>query len=159
MAYSYYAGPWILWPPLSAMGYIYGSLYFGRYLRRSKSLTVAEFFGNRFDSQRLRSVAGITIVLGLGGYLLAVTQGAALLLSQITPLSYTQGLLTAWLSYTLFTLYSGSRGVVITDTLMFLLFSSMSLIALIYIIDCQGGWVNALSQLIVLEEKPNLMAW
>ncbi len=159
MAYSNWAGPWILFPPMAAMGYIYGSLYFGRYLRRSRTLTVAEFFGRRFDSARVRAVAGVSIVLGLGCYLLAVTQGAAILLSQISPMSYTQSLLIAWASYTLFTLYSGSRGVVITDTLMFLLFSSVSFLALYYLIDLNGGWVNALTELMALEDKPNLMAW
>ncbi len=159
MAYSNWAGPWILFPPMAAMGYIYGSLYFGRYLRRSRTLTVAEFFGRRFDSPGVRAVAGVSIVLGLGCYLLAVTQGAAILLSQISPMSYTQSLLIAWASYTLFTLYSGSRGVVITDTLMFLLFSSVSFLALYYLIDLNGGWVNALTELMALEDKPNLMAW
>ncbi|MCZ6854991.1 MAG: sodium:solute symporter family protein [Gammaproteobacteria bacterium] len=159
MAYSNWAGPWILFPPLAAMGYIYGSLFFGRYLRRSSTLTVSEFFGKRFDSPRVRAVAGVSIVLGLGCYLLAVTQGAAILLSQISPLSYTQSLLIAWASYTLFTLYSGSRGVVITDTLMFLLFSSVSFLALYYLIDFNGGWLNALTELVTLEEKPDLMAW
>ena len=38
-AYSHYAGPWILLLPLHAMGYIYGSLFFGRYLRRRPGLT------------------------------------------------------------------------------------------------------------------------
>ncbi len=159
MAYSNWAGPWILFPPMAAMGYIYGSLFFGRYLRRSRTLTVSEFFGRRFTSPGVRSVAGISIVLGLGCYLLAVTQGAAILLSQISPLSYTQSLLVAWASYTMFTLYSGSRGVVITDTLMFLLFSSVSFLALYYLIDLNGGWVNALGELMALEEKPDLMAW
>ena len=159
MAYSNWAGPWILFPPITAMGYIYGSLYFGRYLRRSRTLTVSEFFGRRFDSPRVRSVAGVSIVLGLGCYLLAVTQGAAILLSQISPMSYTQSLLIAWASYTLFTLYSGSRGVVITDTLMFLLFTSVSFLALYYLINLNGGWLNALTELTTLEDKPDLMAW
>ena len=159
MAYSNWAGPWILFPPITAMGYIYGSLYFGRYLRRSRTLTVSEFFGRRFDSPRVRSVAGVSIVLGLGCYLLAVTQGAAILLSQISPLSYTQSLLIAWASYTLFTLYSGSRGVVITDTLMFLLFTSVSFLALYYLINLNGGWLNTLTELTTLEDKPDLMAW
>jgi Na+/proline symporter len=159
MAYSNWAGPWILFPPITAMGYIYGSLYFGRYLRRSRTLTVSEFFGKRFDSTGVRAIAGISIVMGLGCYLLAVTQGAAILLSQISPFSYTQSLLLAWLSYTFFTLYSGSRGVVITDTLMFLLFTSVSVLALYYLIDFNGGWINAFTKLIELEQKPDLMAW
>ena len=159
MAYSFWGGAWILWPPITAAGYVYGALFLGRYLRRSRSLTVADFFGRRFNSRRVQTAAGVTIVIGLGGYLLAVTQGAALLLSELTELTYTQGLWTACISYTLFTLYSGSRGVVLTDTLMFFLFSTVSLLGLFYIVDAKGGWPIALEALITLEEKPDLMSW
>jgi sodium/pantothenate symporter len=158
-SYASQGGAYILWPAIWVTGYVWGALYFGRYLRRSRALTVAEFFGWRFDSQPVQAAAGVTIVLGLGGYLLAVTQGAAIILSQLTPLSYIQGLIVAWVSYTLFTLYSGSRGVVITDTLMFLLFTVMSFVALYYIVESHGGWLSSLQGLIRLEEKPDLMSW
>jgi len=90
-------------------------------LRRSRATTVAAFFGARFNSSRVQATAGITIILALGGYLLAVTQGAAIHLSQLTDLSYVQRLIIAWFSYTIFTMYSDSRDVILTDTLMFLL--------------------------------------
>jgi sodium/pantothenate symporter len=157
--YATQGGAFVLWPSIWVTGYVWGALYFGRYLRRSRALTVAEFFGWRFDSKPVQAAAGVTIVLGLGGYLLAVTQGAAVILDQLTPLSYMQGLIVAWASYTLFTLYSGSRGVVITDTLMFLLFTIMSFVALYYIVDSHGGWLSSLQELIRLEEKPDLMSW
>jgi sodium/pantothenate symporter len=158
-SYATQGGAFILWPSIWVTGYVWGALYFGRYLRRSRALTVAEFFGWRFDSQPVQAAAGVTIVLGLGGYLLAVTQGAAIILSQLTPLSYIQGLIVASASYTAFTLYSGSRGVVITDTLMFLLFTVMSFVALYFIVDLHGGWLASLRELVQLEEKPDLMSW
>jgi len=158
-SYATQGGAFILWPSIWVTGYVWGALYFGRYLRRSRALTVAEFFGWRFDSKPVQAAAGVTIVLGLGGYLLAVTQGAAIILSQLTPLSYIQGLIVAWVSYTIFTLYSGSRGVVITDTLMFLLFTVMSFVAFYYIVESHGGWLPSLQELIRLEEKPDLMSW
>jgi len=158
-SYATQGGAFILWPSIWVTGYVWGALYFGRYLRRSRALTVAEFFGWRFDSQPVQAAAGITIILGLGGYLLAVSQGAAVILSQLTPLSYTEGLIVAWASYTTFTLYSGSRGVIITDTLMFLLFTVMSFVALYFIVDFHGGWLASLRELIRLEEKPDLMTW
>jgi sodium/pantothenate symporter len=157
--YAGQAGPFLLWPPIAAMGYVYGALLFGRYLRRSRAITVADYFGQRFNAQRVQAAAGVTIIIGLGGYLLAVTQGAALLISQLTSLSYLQGLIVAWTSYTLFTMYSGSRGVVLTDTLMFLLFSSVALVTLLYLINDQGGWQASFSALSNLEAKPDLMAW
>lgn len=110
-AYAGQAGPYILFPQISSVGYVLGAIFFGRYLRRSRAKTVADFFGQRFNSRRVQAMAGITIILGLGGYLLAVTQGAAILLSQLTDLGYVQGLTIAWLSYTTFTMYSGSRAI------------------------------------------------
>ncbi|MCP3673998.1 MAG: sodium:solute symporter family protein [Gammaproteobacteria bacterium] len=158
-SYDTQGGAYILWPAIWVAGYIYGGIYFGRYLRRSRSLTVAEFFGHRFNSKSVQQAAGVTIVLGIGGYLLAVTQGTAVILSQLTPLSYNQGLFVSWLSYTMFTLYSGSRGVVLTDTLMFLLFTVMTFVALYYIVDVHGGWLSAMDGLTKLESKPELMTW
>ena len=157
--YEGQAGPYLLWPPIGAMGYIFGALLFGRYLRRSRALTVADYFGQRFNSHRVQTAAGVTIIFGLGGYLLAVTQGAAILLSHITDFTFTQGLIISWVSYTAFTMYSGSRGVILTDTLMFLLFTSVAWLALYFLVQDAGGWVAAVKGLAAVPEKPDLMAW
>lgn len=149
----------ILLPGFFLVGYIYGALYFGRFLRRSRALTVAAYFSSRFDSRRVQVIAGITVVFGIGFYLIAVTQGVALILSNLTMLTYWQALILTWASYTSFTLYSGSRGVVITDTMMFLLFSLVSVLAMFSIVETHGGWLAAFEGLIQLESKPNLMAW
>ena len=157
--YEGQAGPYLLWPPIGAMGYIFGALLFGRYLRRSRAITVADYFGQRFNSHRVQAAAGITIIFGLGGYLLAVTQGTAILLTEITDFSFTQALVISWVSYTAFTMYSGSRGVILTDTLMFLLFTSVAMLALVFLIQDAGGWAVSVQELATLPEKPDLMAW
>ena len=157
--YDGQAGPYLLWPAIAATFYIHGALFFGRYLRRSRAITVADFFGQRFNSQRVQTAAGLTIIFGLGGYLLAVTQGAAYLLTQVVDISYNQALVVSWLSYTAFTMYSGSKGVILTDTLMFMLFSSIALAALLYLIDHAGGMSMAVFDLARLPEKPDLMSW
>ena len=157
--YDGQAGPYLLWPGIAATFYIYGALFFGRYLRRSRAITVAEFFGKRFNSQRVQTAAGITIILGLGGYLLAVTQGAAYLLTQVVDVDFNVALVIAWVSYTAFTMYSGTKGVILTDTLMFLLFSSVALAALVFLIHNAGGMSQAVSDLSSLPSKPDLMSW
>ncbi len=158
-AYDTQGGPYVLFPQAAAIGYVLGALFFGRYLRRSRTNTLAEFFGRRFDSKRVQFLAGVTIILALGGYLLAVTQGAAILLSQLTDLSYVQALVVAWLSYTLFTMYSGSRGVILTDTLMFLLFTVASAAAIIFLVREFGGVPNIVENLVGIEQKHDLMSW
>ena len=158
-AYEGQAGPYIIFPQASSIGYVLGAIFFGRYLRRSRAKTVADFFGRRFNSTRVQALAGMTIILALSGYLLAVTQGAAILLSQLTDLGYVQGLIIAWLSYTTFTMYSGSRGVILTDTIMFLLFAFASLGAAVFLVSEAGGWPTAIERLVAIEEKVDLMSW
>ena len=158
-AYDTQAGPYVLFPQAATIGYIFGALFFGRYLRRSRTTTVAEFFGQRFASKRVQALAGLTIIVALGGYLLAVTQGAAILLSELTRLSYVQALAVSWVSYTAFTMYSGSRGVILTDTLMFLLFTLASAAAAIYMVNQLGGVPDIVRQLANFEKKPELLSW
>jgi len=158
-SYSGYLGMMILGLPLTSIGYILGAIYFGRFLRRSQVLTVAEYFGIRFGSRRVRTAAAITLIIGLGGYLMVVTHGVALVLGQITGLPHWAALGVAWVGYTLFTLYAGSRGVVITDTIMFLLFTFVAFVALYYVIDMSGGWFTTIERMATLESRPELLSW
>ncbi|MEE4109706.1 MAG: sodium:solute symporter family protein, partial [Halieaceae bacterium] len=152
-------GPYLLLPGVAVTGYVYGALFFGTFLRRSRAPTVADYLGQRFASHRVQQFAGITIVLGLGGYLLVVTQGAALLIADLTGLSYTASAALAWLSYTGFTMYAGSRGVVITDTLMFLLFTAATIVFVAFLLDDFGGFSHTVEELTRREIKPDLTAW
>ena len=157
--YAGQMGPYILMPAVACTGYIYGALLFGRYLRRSQAPTVADYFGRRFNSRRVQQVSGLTIIVALGGYLLVVTQGAAILLSDLTELSFAQSLIIAWLSYTLFTMYSGSQGVILTDTLMFLLFAFATSFFIYFIISDNGGVFAVVENLAHIESKPGLASW
>lgn len=152
-------GPYILMPGVAVIGYVYGALFFGTFLRRSRAPTVAEFFGQRFNSNRVQKAAGMTIIIGLGGYLVVVTQGAAILLSELTDLEYFEAIVLAWLSYTLFTMYSGSKGVILTDTLMFLLFCGATVFFVFYIVDGMGGVAQAVQDLTQVESKPDIASW
>ena len=152
-------GPYILMPGVAVIGYVYGALFFGTFLRRSRAPTVAEFFGRRFNCSRVQKAAGMTIIVGLGGYLVVVTQGAAILLSELTDLEYFEAIILAWLSYTLFTMYSGSKGVILTDTLMFLLFCGATVFFVFYIVDGMGGVAQAVEDLTQVESKPDIASW
>ena len=152
-------GAYLLFPGIAVTGYMLGALFFGVYLRRSRAPTVADYFGNRFQSRRLQQFAGFTIILGLGGYLLIVTQGAAILLADLTGLSFVGSLIIAWFGYTLFTMYSGSKGVIITDTLMFLLFMAATVVFVVYIVDDFGGIGTAITDLARLESKAGIASW
>lgn len=76
----------VLVPGLLVCGYVHGALYFGRYIRRSRALTVADYFGKRFDSRSVQIVAALTFIVGVGFYLIAVSQAVALVISKPTPI-------------------------------------------------------------------------
>lgn len=156
-SYSGYVLAMIFQTPITACGYMFGSLFFGRYIRRAKTKTVAEFFGRRFNSRRIQTFAAMTVIFGLGGYLMTVTQGSALIIAQVTDFSYVQALFAVWLGYSAFTFYSGSRGVVITDTIMFIFFTVVAFLALTYIVNAGGGWFESLERLATLEARPGII--
>jgi sodium/pantothenate symporter len=159
VAYSGFPFVLILLTAINVVGYVAGALFFGRFLRRSRSLTLAEYFGNRFDSKRVRLVAGITIVFGCSAYLLVVTQGTATIIHEVTGLPMHWTLLISWGGYTLFTLYSGSQGVVLTDTIMFLLFATVAMMGMYFIFAEVGGWHAAMQGLATFADKPGIISW
>jgi sodium/pantothenate symporter len=144
---------------INIIGYVAGGLFFGRYLRRSRSLTVAEFFGERFASRRVQAAAGVTLIIGCTTYLFIICQGAAGVIGRVSDISFPVALLLTWASVCAFTLYSGSRGVVLTDTIMFLLFSVVAFLGLGYIVEAAGGWYATMEQLALFEGKPGIISW
>ncbi|WP_339199921.1 sodium:solute symporter family protein [Aeribacillus sp. FSL k6-2211] len=143
----------------NATGYVVGVFFFGRYLRRSKALTVPEYFGNRFQSNKVRMAAAITTILGISAYLVAVTQGGAVLLSEISGVSYFVALLIMWLVYASFTILSGAKGVMVNDTIMFFLFSIATYISFPFIIGKSGGVPDAIIKAATNPERPDLLSW
>jgi Na+/proline symporter len=86
-----------------------------------------------------------------------VTQGSALVVSAVTPFSYTTALFAVWFGYTVFTVYAGSRGVVITDTMMFLFFSVVALLALAFVVSANGGWFDTVQQLATTSSRAGII--
>ena len=159
MSYQGHAPLVIIMTCFNCLGYIVGAVFFGRYLRRSRALTVPDFFRSRFKSRRIQIFAGVSIVAGLSAYLLAVTWGMALIITEVTGFSEVIAILMVWASYTLFTLYSGSRGVILTDTVMFLLFSSIIVVTAFFIVQAAGGWSRVIDSLATYADKPGIIAW
>ncbi|WP_413543107.1 sodium:solute symporter family protein [Citricoccus nitrophenolicus] len=145
--FSYEGFPWLilLIAPLAQGGYLLGVFLFGRYLRRAESLTVPEFFGRRYNSRRLQGVAGLMVLVGIGLYLVAVTRGLTLVLANITGLNEAVLLLIVWVAFTTFTIVSGSKGVIVTDTLMFFLFMVAGVGGLLVVMHAAGGVDNVVS--------------
>ncbi len=144
---------------LNVCGYVVGVLGFGRYLRRSRALTVPEYFGRRFDSRAVQSVAGVMVVVGIGFYLVAVTQGLALVLAQLMGWATWVSVIVVWLAYTAFTFLSGSKGILVNDTIMFFVFMVAGVAGMSWIVFRAGGPAQALEQLRALPGKPDGLSW
>ena len=158
-SYEGYAIPLLILVIFNASGYVFGVFLFGRYLRRSKSLTVPEYFGNRFQSKKVRMVAAITTVLGIAAYLVAVTQGASLLLSEIFKIPYAMALIVMWIVYASFTILSGAKGVMVNDTIMFFIFSIATYVSFPFIMKSTGGFPNSIINAANNIEKPDMFSW
>jgi sodium/pantothenate symporter len=131
---------------ICGVGYVVGVLFFGRYLRRSENLTMPEYFGNRFNSKKVQRFAGIVVVISITCYLLAVTIGVGKLIHTLTGLELLPAYIIAWACFTSFTFYSGSKGVIITDTMMFLLFLGATVIAAPWFFSHADGGLAGLLQ-------------
>lgn len=158
-AYDGYALPLLTMAAFNASGYVLGVLFFGRYLRRSECLTIPEFFGRRFNSTALQALTGVTVVLGLGAYLIAVTQGLSLVMADLLSIDRWIALLVLWLAYTSFTLLAGSPGVLWTDTLMFLVFGTAAVVGMSYLVGEAGGPTAVLASLNDIEGKEGIVYW
>lgn len=144
---------------IQASGYVFGAGLFGKYIRRIKVNTVPEYFGTRFNSIRLRRLASMTLIIAVASYLLSAIQGISSLMKQITGLEYKFCVILAWVAFTGFTVYSGSMGVLITDTIMFLVFLSAAILGMPYIIENAGGWFNGIKTLALSNTNPGIISW
>ena len=156
-AYGGFYTPFMMTAMMLVGGYVIGSVFFGKYLRRSEALTIPEFFGNRFNSRSLRILAAITAIITMTVYLLSVMQGIGTLMNYVTGVDYNICILLALLTFAILTVTSGSKGVLITDTLMFSIFTGASLVAVGIIVGKLGGWGVAVENVTKLD--PVLFSW
>lgn len=144
---------------IQSAGYIIGAVFFGRYLRRSQALTIPEFFGKRFDSEAMRILSAVTAIVTMTVYLLSIVQGIGTLMAIVTGVDYRVCVVLSTIAFTLISVTSGSRGVLITDTLMAAIFTGALILGVLSIAQNSGGWYGALEQLAADPGTRNLLAW
>lgn len=144
---------------LMAAGYVLGAVFFGRYLRRSSVLTIPEYFGKRFNSKAVRILAAATAIVMMGVYLLSVIQGVGTLMNAVTGVDYNTCVILTLVVLTLITVIAGSRGVLLTDTLMASVFTIALVVSAIIIIHNAGGIFGGVSQLTQNPETREILSW
>ncbi len=149
--------PLMMLGAMLTIGYVLGGVFFGRYLRRSNCNTIPEFFGKRFNSPALQKLAAITELITIVVYLLSTMQGIGTLMALVTGLDYHLCILLALITFAILTLTSGSKGVLITDTIMFGLFTAVTMAVIVFATGKGGGWFNIIENLAQL--KPEILSW
>ena len=157
-AYSGFFGPIMVAVGVLSVGYIFGSVFFGRYLRRSKALTIPQFFEKRFDSKAMRILATVTGSFIMLVYSLSCVQGIATLMSAVTGVAYNTCIILAVIAFTLITVFSGAKGVLITDTIMFAIFSVATIIGAGLISVRAGGWMNTVAEMATYQPIPGILS-
>lgn len=157
--YSGFFAPIIIAVGILSVGYIVGSVVFGRYLRRSRAMTIAEFFEKRFQSKAMKNLATVTGTFIMLVYMLSCVQGIGTLMSAVTDVPYNLCIALAVIAFTLISILSGSKGVLITDTIMFAVFSAATLIGAFFVAKAAGGWNAAVTDMAAYEAIPGILAW
>lgn len=157
-SYSGFFAPILVAVGVLSVGYIIGSVFFGRYLRRSNVLTIPEYFGKRFDSPALKMLATITGTFIMLVYSLSCVQGIGTLMSAVTELDYNICIVIVVIVFTLITVFSGAKGVLITDTIMFAVFSVATIVGASVIAYKTGGWTNTVTEMASYENVPGILA-
>lgn len=145
--YSGIFSPMIILYVVELAGYIAGAVYFGRLLRRSEAYSVPEFFGKRFCSDKIQKLASLINIVVATVYLLSVMQALATLMHTVTKIDYNLCLALGVVIFAAISITSGSKGVLITDTIMFGIFTSAIVIAAFVIINRGGGWQSIMTEL------------
>ena len=157
-AYSGFFGPIMVAVGVLSVGYIFGSVFFGRYLRRSQALTIPQYFEKRFDSKAMRILATITGSFIMLVYSLSCVQGIATLMSVVTGLTYNACIILAVIAFTLITAFSGAKGVLITDTIMFAVFSVATIVGAGFVATRAGGWMSTVTEMATYQPIPGILA-
>ena len=157
--YSGFFSPIMVAVGILSVGYIVGSVVFGRYLRRSKAMTIAGFFEKRFASKPMKYLVTVTGLFIMLVYMLSCVQGIGTLMTVVTGVDYNICIALAVLAFTLIAATSGSKGVLITDTIMFSVFSIATVIGAFVISSEVGGWETGVTEMATYEGIKGILSW
>lgn len=143
---------------MQTVGYIIGAVFFGRYLRRMKVFTIPEYFGKRFASKALHVLATTVAIITMTVYLLSVMQGIGTLMNEVTGVDYNVCITLSMVVFTFLSVTGGSKGVLITDTIMASLFTVGMIVACMFISNNAGGWFDAISSLASNPETTDVLS-
>ena len=156
---AYAIGPlyFVLVNSTALIGNLFVGFYLGRYLRRMKLWTLPDYFSARFPSESTRGASTFIVLTSQILYLTAVLLGVNVVLGTVFGWGTITSLLVTIGVITVFTLLGGMRAVVITDTVMFVVFFLAAVALAPFILAAAGGWPGALER--ASTELPQFVRW
>ena len=138
------------WP-----GVVLGMLYIGRRFRAQNELTMPDYIGDRYQSEFIRLVATIIMMVGLIGFGVIQLIGAGYLLAGVLGISYSTIVILFAGALLIFTVAGGMYSVVVTDTLMGVTMMVTGLVLAPIVISNAGG----IDALVTTLPQENPGAW
>lgn len=124
----------------AAIGIVIFVFFIGPPFRRGGFLTIPEFFGTRFASNRVQSAAVLCTIVSLVSYIVVQLQGGAILMEEVIGIPYFWGIVLFAVVLLIGLLFSGMWAVVVTDAIGCFTIIFVSVFALFYMIHAAGGW-------------------
>lgn len=142
---------------MTVVASLFVGLFLGRYLWRLKLWTIPDYFAKRFPSEPVRVVATAIVLISMVLYLISIMLGTQVAMGQLLGWPNLLSLVVVLGVITIFTFIGGMQGVVITDTIMFVVFFLASVAMAPFIISAAGGWPAAFDT--AVEELPGFTSW
>lgn len=130
---------------------------FTRRARELGALTVPDFLGYHYDSLLLRRLAAVVVVVASLIYMVAVYEGATLLLGRLLELDPTLVTVIIFLVVTVYTLVGGFHSVVATDAVQGLILFAGGLLLPVAMVAKVGGPGKLLAE--VKAAAPAVLQW
>lgn len=117
----------------------------GLYMRRQKVKTTSEFFSQRFDNSRgLKVASAVTIIIGMIAFNVSMFLGIGVVIAELFQCTTTTGILISIALTVFIALIGGQMSVIVTDTIMFVLFAITGILMFPVLANSAGGWANAI---------------
>lgn len=160
-----YVGSTVEWGPLymiptfgmTTFAKLFLAFWIARYIYRMNLLTVPDFFAKRYPSRPVQLITSFIVLISMTFYTISVLLGTNVVMKNILGWPPIVNTLVILGIVTLFTIVGGMRSVVITDTLMFIVFFIGTLIIGSAVIIKLGGIESTFAQ--AKESIPYVFNW
>ena len=133
-------------------------LHMGRYIWRMKLYTMPDFFTIRYpNNETIKFFSTAIVLFSMMVYLISVFQGVNVVLVNIFGFSTVMAQIISIGVVTIFTVAGGMKGVVLTDTIMFVIFFFTAMLVAPYLLETLGGWPHGITA--AAEKLPYAMTW